>query len=130
MVDVFAEEIKRTEDEEQDFNAETYYFIEIIPTGNMTIDRYFTDRSVFIDIAYHNKSELNSVYLEKSYQLDQQIRPVFSFGNRKITIKSASSKIVDHVLHYSFSILFRDSREEKNEYKLMGELETIMQKGE
>lgn len=129
-VDVFAEEIKKTEDAEQGLNAETYYFIDIIPTGSITVDRYFTDRSVFIDIAYHDKSELNSVYLEKSYQLDQRIRPVFSFGNRKITVKDASSKTVDHVLHYSFSISFRDSREETQEYELMGELETIMKKGE
>ncbi|MDD3368379.1 MAG: translation initiation factor 2 [Lachnospiraceae bacterium] len=129
-VDVFAEEIKKTEDAEQGLNAENYYFIDIIPTGSITVDRYFTDRSVFIDIAYHDKSELNSVYLEKSYQLDQRIRPVFSFGNRNITVKDASSKTVDHVLHYSFSISFRDSREETQEYELMGELETIMKKGE
>ncbi len=129
LVDVFTEEIKKTEDVEQELDIETYYFIDIIPTGSTTVDRYFTDRSIFVDIAYHDKSESNALYLEKSDQLDKKIRPVLQFGDRFITINNASSKTVDHILHYSLTLNFRDCREETEEYELMNELENEIIKG-
>lgn len=128
-VDVFAEEIAKTRGNDQDMDVDTYYFLDIIPTSNTTVDGYFTDRSVFIDIAYHDKDEKNALYLEKNDQIDSKLRPVFQFGNRAITINDASSKIVDHILHYSFNLSFRDCRETTEEYEFMEELETQIKKG-
>lgn len=128
-VDVFAEKIAKTRDDDQEMDIDTYYFLDIIPTGNNTVDGYFTDRSVFIDIAYHDKSEKNALYLEKTDQIDSKIRPVFQFGDRAITIDNASSKTVDHILHYSFNLSFRDCREITEEYEFMEELENQIKKG-
>lgn len=115
-ISVFAEEIRQIRDND-------YYFIEIIPTGNITVDRYFTDRQVFISIAYHESRERNSAYLEKAGELDNAIRPVFRFGDRAATIQDSSSRIVDHVLQFSFRIRYRTSCKEKEEFEIMGELE-------
>lgn len=41
--DVFYEEIKGTEEKHGLDEPETYYFVDIIPNGNETVDRFFTD---------------------------------------------------------------------------------------
>lgn len=127
MVDVYAEEIKKTEFEEE--KSETYYFVDMVPVGNQTVDKFFTDIGVLVDIAFHDKEELNVLYLKKQAVIDMKIRPVLCFGDRKITINNSSSKIVDHVLHYSFPITFRVGREETEELERMGELETFVKEG-
>ena len=110
--------------------SETYYFVDIIPNGNKTVDRFFTDVGILVDIAYHEKSESNTAYLIKGAELDAVVRPVFSFGDRHITINDASMKVSDNVLHYSFAINFRQAREQTNEFEMMGELEVAVRKGE
>ncbi len=127
--DVFYEEIKGTEGKHGLNTPETYYFVDIIPNGNATVDKYFTDKGVLVDIAYHEKSESNTAYLIKGAEIDEKIRPVFSFGDRNITINDADMKIIDHVLHYIFSINFRHAWEQTNEFELMGELEMSIRKG-
>lgn len=61
--DVFYEEIKGTEEKHGLDEPETYYFVDIIPNGNETVDRFFTDMGVLVDIAYHEKSESNYLKL-------------------------------------------------------------------
>lgn len=129
LVDVFAEEIKKTKDMENEPDIKTYYFIDIVPLGNVTVDKYFTDRSVYIDIAYHNESEETETYIYKIIDLDDKFRPVFCFSDRSITINDATSKIVDKVLHYTFSFTFRDCREDTEQYEFMGELVNEVNKG-
>lgn len=127
--DVFYEEIKGTE-EKHGLNAgENYYFVDLIPSGNKTVDGYFTDMGILVDIAYHEKRESNITYLMKGAEIDALFRPVFSFGNRHITINDADIKVVDHVLHYSFAVNFRHAREKTNEFAMMGELEIAARKG-
>lgn len=128
--DVFYEEIKGTEEKHGLNEPETYYFVDIIPNGNKTVDRFFTDVGILVDIAYHEKSESNTAYLIKGAELDAVVRPVFSFGDRHITINDASMKVSDNVLHYSFAINFRQAREQTNEFEMMGELEVAVRKGE
>ncbi len=129
QVDVCFEEIPHT-DKEHGFNMpDRYYFVELVPTGNETVDRYFTDMGVLVDIAYHEKEENNTAYLIKGAEIDAVVRPVFSFGNRHITINDASIKVSDHVLHYSFAINFRQAWEQTNEFEPMGELEVAIRKG-
>lgn len=118
--DVFYEEIKGTEEKHGLDEPETYYFVDIIPNGNETVDRFFTDMGVLVDIAYHEKSESNTAYLIKGAEIDAVVRPVFSFGDRNITINDANMKVSDHVLHYSFTINFRQAREQTNEFEPMG----------
>lgn len=95
--DVFYEEIKGTEEKHGLDEPETYYFVDIIPNGNETVDRFFTDMGVLVDIAYHEKSESNTAYLIKGAEIDAVVRPVFSFGDRNITINDANMKVSDHV---------------------------------
>lgn len=128
--DVFYEEIKGTEEGYGLEIPETYYFVDILPAGNETVDGIFTDMRVLVDIAYHRKGEGNTAYLIKGEELDGAFRPVFCFGGRKITIRDASIKIVDHVLHYSFAIGFRQAREQAETHERMGELEVALRKGE
>lgn len=126
-MDVFFEEIKRMEDELK--QVETYYFIDLIPTVSVTVDKYYTDMGVLVDIAYHEKSESNTAYLMKAAVLDAAFRPVLHFGGRNITISDANIKIVDHVLHYSFPVNFRCSRELPSEAGEMEELVVAVRKG-
>lgn len=129
-VDVFFEEIKST-DEEHGLKTEgTYYFVEIIPNINDTVDKFFTDMGVLVDVAYHERHESNTAYLIKAAQLDGIIRPVFSFGNRHITIPGMGVKVTDHVLHCSFTIFFRQAEEAADEYQKMGELEVAIKREE
>lgn len=127
--DVFYEEIKGTDAKQGLDELETYYFVDIILNGNKTVDRFFTDMGVLVDIAYHEKNESNTAYLVKGAEIDAVMRPVFDFGDRHITINDVSIKVSDHVLHYSFAINFRQAREQINEFKPMGELEVAIRKG-
>lgn len=127
--DVFYEEIKGTKEKHGLDEPETYYFVDIIPNGNKTVDKFFTDMGVLVDIAYHEKNESNITYLIRGAEIDAAVRPVLHFGDRHITINDASIKVADHVLHYSFPINFRQAREQTNEFETMGELEVAMRKG-
>lgn len=127
--DVFYEEIKGTEEKHGLNTPETYYFVDIIPNGNKTVDGFFTDMGVLVDIAYHELYESNTAYLMKWAEIDAAVRPVFSFGDRHITINDAGMKISDHVLHYSFAINFRQAREQTAGFEMMGGLEAAVRKG-
>ena len=127
--DVFYEEIKGTGEKHGLDETGTYYFVDIIPNGNETVDRFFTDMGVLVDIAYHEKHEGNTAYLVKGAEIDAAVRPVLSFGDRHITIDDASMKVSDHVLHYSFAIRFRHAREQTDESEPMGGLEVAVRKG-
>lgn len=128
-MDVFYEEIKGTEEKHGLEKQESYYFVDIIPNGNKTVDKFFTDMGVLVDIAYHEKNESNTAYLIKGAEIDAVVRPVFHFGDRHITINDANINVVDHVLHYGFAINFRQAREQTNEFEMMGELEVAIRKG-
>ena len=57
--DVFYEEIKGTEEKYGLNEPETYYFVDIIPNGNQTVDRFFTDMGVLVKcILAHNANVL------------------------------------------------------------------------
>ena len=128
-VDVFFEGIKRTDTEHGLTQPETYYFVEVIPNINETVDRHFTDRGVLVDVAYHEENESNTAYLIKADELDGAIRPALSFGDRHITIQNTSQKVVDHVLHISFTVSFRTAEGEIPGFGTMGELEMAAGKG-
>ena len=128
-IDVFYEEIKGTEAKHGLDEPETYYFVDIIPSGNKTVDKFFTDMGVLVDIAYHERNESNTAYLMKGAEIDMAVRPVFRFGDRYITIEDANINVVDHVLHYNFAINFRQARVQTSDFEVMGELDVSIKKG-
>lgn len=128
--DVFYEEIKGTGEKHGLKVPETYYFVDIIPNVHETVDRFFTDMGVLVDIAYHEKYESNTAYLIKGAEIDAVVRPVFCFGDRHITINNASTKVADHVLHYSFTVSFRICRPQTEEFTTMDELDIAVKEGE
>lgn len=129
-IDVFFEEIRGTDEGHGLSTEDSWYFLSLIPSGMETVDACYTDQNYLVDIAYHEKSESNTRYLIKFVELDALFRPVFSFGDRKITVEEATEKVVDHVLHYSFSLRFRHSEEKEESYPAMEELETEIKKEE
>lgn len=92
------------------------------------MDGIYTDMSVMVDVTYHEKGESNNTYLIKAAEIDAAIRPVLSFGDRKITIGNTDINVVDHVLHYIFTINFRHSEEQKVTNDRMEELGVSLKK--
>ncbi len=120
-VDVYFEEIKGTGAEHGATVPQTYYFVDMVP-GSSTVDGVMTDMAVLVDVAYHEMGESNTAYLLKTGALDGLFRPVFSFGDRHVTIPAVGHRIVDHVLHSSFTISFRQAKEVPG-YDLMERLD-------
>lgn len=125
--DVFCEEIPKTQNDEPEPDLEDYVFLEIIPTGNTTVNPYHTDRMVLVSAAIHTKSESNQDYLKISQEVDDAVRPVFRFQDggeaRAITVPDISFRVVDKVLQVSFTLAFRDSIEESPQLPVMEDLE-------
>ena len=110
--DVFCEDIAKTQNEEPEPDLEDYVFLDIIPTGNTTVGPYHTDRRVLVDAALHTKSESNDGYLAMTQELDSALRPVFRFEDggeaRAITVQDLTFKVVERVLHCTFTLAFRE----------------------
>lgn len=125
--DVFCEEISKTQNDEPEPDIKDYVFLDIIPAANTTVDAYHTDRRVLVDAAIHAASESNGEYLQISEAVDSALRPVFRFEDggeaRAITVPDLSFKVVDRVLHCTFTLSFRDSIQEPSELPLMEELD-------
>lgn len=132
--DVFCEEIPKTQNDEPEPDLEDYVFLDIIPTGNQTIGPYHTERRVLVDAALHTKSESNGTYLTMAQEIDDALRPVLRFEDggeaRAITVPDVSFKVVDKVLHCSFTLAFRDSREVEPQPPVMEELNTAIKPNE
>lgn len=116
-VDVYFEEIKGTDVEHGATVPETYYFVDLVPSS-ATVDSVMTDMAMLVDVAYHEKGESSTAYFLKTEKLDGLFRPVFSFGDRHVTIPAVGHRIVEHVLHSSFTISFRHAQEGR-EHDLM-----------
>lgn len=126
--DVFFEEIKSTDPAHGVEQPKTWYFVDLKPGSPATVDGIYTDMSVMVDVTYHEKGESNNTYLIKAAEIDAAIRPVLSFGDRKITIGNADINVVDHVLHYIFTINFRHSEEQMVTNDRMEELGVSLKK--
>ena len=86
--DVFFEEIKSTDPAHGVEQPKTWYFVDLKPGSPVTVDGIYTDMSVMVDVTYHEKGESNNTYLIKAAEIDAAIRPVLSFGDRKITFST------------------------------------------
>lgn len=125
--DVFCEEIPKTQIDAPEPDVEDYIFLDVIPAVNITVDAYHTDRRVLVDAAIHTASESNGDYLKISQAVDSALRPVFRFEDggeaRAITVPDLSFKVVDRVLHCTFTLSFRDSVQEPSQPPFMEELD-------
>lgn len=131
--DVFCEEIPKTQNGEE-ADLENYVFLDIIPTGNETLGPYHTERRVLIDTSVHTKSESNNEYLMMAQEIDDILRPTFPFEDggevRAITVPDIAFKVVDKVLHCTFTLAFTDSKQEPPPLPVMEELDTTIKTNE
>lgn len=121
------DEIPKTQNDAPEPDIEDYIFLDIVPTANTTASATHTDRRVLVDAALHTASESNAEYLRMGQEVDGAVRPVFRFTDggeaRAITVPEVSLKVVDRVLHCTFTLSFRDSIEEPPQPPLMEELD-------
>lgn len=123
-INVFFEEISRMSDTKKEDYIKECFYVELIAPENTTCDKTYTEVSIPIDIMYLTQEPItNGELLLIGAKLDEQFRPIFKFGDRKISIPSTSTNIVDGVLHFKFKISFRSGKEEKESYPLMETLE-------
>lgn len=104
---VFAEDIKKLNDEIRKNNITDYVYIALYPIDNEYTDKY-VDRTILISIMVHDSSEANSLYLQESSKLEKVICPVFHFDDRYITVNDTHSTIDDWKLHFSFTLTFKE----------------------
>lgn len=132
--DVFCEDISKTQNDDPEPDLENYVFLDIIPTGNTTAGLWHTDRRLLVDVALHTKGETNSQYLTMAQEVDDVLRPVFRFTDggeaRAITLPDLAFKVVDKVLHCTFTLAFRDSKDLTEQLPVMEELETTVKTNE
>lgn len=103
----------------------SYFHVEIAPKKRM-VDPTIYERSLDISIELvlppdaRGRIDRTKLY-EAVDTLDAALMPVLVIGDRHITVQETSSRIVDEVLHYSFSLDFADAMPGE-EYELMEEL--------
>lgn len=124
--DVFCEEIQRTDSADETAAVDNWIYIDMRPVVNQTINRWHTDRQVFVDVAIHTASEKNKAYYAIIPAVDGLIRPYFCFADRAITVADVGFRIEDKVLHATFTLSFRDSSPEPEPQPFMQELYTTI----
>ena len=102
-----------------------YFHVELAPKKQM-VDRVIYEREIDIMMELVMPPDARGrIDRAKLYEavdtLDAALLPVLKIGDRHITVQETSSRIVDEVLHYSFSLDFADAAPEE-EIELMGEL--------
>lgn len=102
-----------------------YFHVEIAPKKRMadpTIYERALDISIELVLPPDARGRIDRTKLYEAVDtLDTALMPVLTIGDRHITVQETSSRIVDEVLHYSFSIDFADAMPGE-EYELMEEL--------
>ena len=102
-----------------------YFHVEIAPKKH-TVDRVIYERSLDIELELvlppDARGRIDRAKLYDAVDtLDAVLMPVFTIGDRHIMVQETSSRIVDEVLHYSFTLDFADAMPSE-EYELMEEL--------
>lgn len=102
-----------------------YFYVEISSKKHM-VDRMIYERSLDIELTLvlppDARGRIDRTKLYESVDtLDAALMPVLTIGDRHITVQETSSRIVDEVLHYSFTLDFADAMPSE-EFELMEEL--------
>lgn len=95
--------------EDPDLKQTPLFYVEIIPVGAKTFSATHTDKTIAFDIGCQTESRKKHEYNDIAETIDGAIRPVFRFAGRSITVNHAEWRVVDGMLHYTFSIAYRDS---------------------
>ena len=102
-----------------------YFHVEIAPKKRMvdpTIYERALDISIELVLPPDARGRIDRTKLYEAVDtLDAVLMPVLTIGDRHITVQETSSRIVDEVLHYSFTLDFADAMPGE-EYELMEEL--------
>ena len=102
-----------------------YFYVEIAPKKRMvdpTIYEHALDITLSLVLPPDARGRIDRTKLYEAVDtLDAVLMPVLTIGDRHITVQETSSRIVDEVLHYSFSLDFADAMPGE-EYELMEEL--------
>ena len=91
-----------------------YFYVELTPHRSRTFDAIISERSIEIDVMYFGGEDAQgNVKRSELYDvaeiLDTLFRPVFFVEDRAITINEAQYRIVDEILHFTFSLDFADA---------------------
>lgn len=102
-----------------------YFHVEIAPKKRMvdpTIYERALDISIELVLPPDARGRIDRTKLYEAVDtLDAALMPVLTIGDRHITVQETSSRIVDEVLHYSFTLDFADAMPGE-ECELMEEL--------
>lgn len=102
-----------------------YFHVEIAPKKRMvdpTIYERALDTTLSLVLPPDARGRIDRTKLyEAADILDAALMPVLTIDDRHITVQETSSRIVDEVLHYSFTLDFADAMPGE-EYELMEEL--------
>lgn len=102
-----------------------YFYVEIAPKKRMvdpTIYEHALDITLSLVLPPDARGRIDRTKLYEAVDtLDAVLMPVLTIGDRHITVQETSSRIVDEVLHYSFTLDFADAMPDE-EYELMEEL--------
>lgn len=105
-IPVWFDEALGTGDGETPEQDGDFIFVDILIPGLTTQGPQRTEVGTLVDIALYKKNADRREYRKLTEKIDKQFRPVFHFGDRAITVNTGEPKIVEGVLHYSFSFRF------------------------
>lgn len=99
-------------------DAKTDYITLELTEDRETVDPVYYDRRIDVDIHViplpdvRGNVDRRTLY-DAQDKLEHAFLPVFKLEDRHITIQSTSSRIVDAVLHFSFTLSFTDYEPEE-----------------
>lgn len=99
-------------------DAKADYIVLELAEDRETVDPVYYDRRIDVDIHViplpdvRGNVDRRTLY-DAQDKLEHAFLPVFKLGDRHITIHGTSSRIVDAVLHFSFTLSFTDYEPEE-----------------
>lgn len=131
-IDVYAEEIMRTQGEAETDGKAPWYFVEVIPASFTTMGPDQTEVAVTVAVDYYDPDETIWKYGEKAIFLDRIFRPVFPFDyggeRRRVTVTRLQSNISGGLLHLTFPLTFLVD-DDPDDLPVMENLNAVIEKG-
>ena len=121
-MDVSSEYLAKT-DYGSNSNITDYIYIGLTPVSRETVSAYHTRHSVVIEPGRAYGPRGHAGYWALADTIDHSIRPVIRWGDRAITVPSVDYKIVDRILHCTFTLSYIDSADVQEQYPLAETLE-------
>lgn len=108
-----------------------YFYVSMLPTVT-TVDEVYSDRLIQVEVTFFMpRDKFGRVDRMRIYDvadgLDILFRPVVRIEDRAITIPGAELTTVDDILHYIFSLDFRDCLTDEEAGRVQYELMQTLQ---